>query len=68
MQVLKHATPDTFKEQRAKDWEPLTAAELLVWIGITYKMGTLGKSRAAHYWSLDEDFGNDIIQVLLTII
>lgn len=33
-----------------KDWSPLSAAELLVWIGITYRMGTLGRARAGHYW------------------
>ena len=31
-------------------------------MGITFKMGTLGKSRASHYWSKDDDFGNDVIR------
>ena len=33
-----------------------------MWIGITLKMGTLGHARASHYWSQDEDFGNNIIK------
>jgi hypothetical protein len=31
-------------------------------MGITLKMGTLGKPRASHYWSTDDDFGNDVIR------
>ena len=33
-----------------------------MWIGITLKMGTLGRARASHYWSKDGDFGNDVIK------
>ena len=46
-------------EARCKDWVPLTAGELLVWIGITMKMGTLGRARASHYWCSDKDCGDD---------
>lgn len=42
--------PGSFKERRAKEWSTLSAAELMVWMGITYRMGTLGRARVAHHW------------------
>lgn len=60
--MIKTPEPGSFYEQRSKGWVKLTAPELLVWIGITLKMGTLGRPRASHYWSQDEDFGNNIIK------
>ena len=33
-----------------------------MWIGITFKMGTLGRARAGHYWMNDDDFGNETIK------
>ena len=52
----------SFTEQRCKEWSHLGPGELLVWMGITFKMGTIGRSRASHYWSTDDDFGNEIIR------
>ena len=62
MQV--HNTPVTgsFMDQRAKNWKPLGAGKLIVWMGITYKMGSLGRARASHYWMMDDDFGCDSIR------
>ena len=57
--------PNSFRGQRCKDWTTLGVGELLVWIGITYKMGTLGRARAGHYWSSDPDFGNDFIRSVM---
>ena len=44
-------TPVTgsFGESRCKDWIPLIAGEILVWIGIILYMVTLGRARASHY-------------------
>ena len=53
---------NSFKEQRIKGWRHLCAGELLVWIGIAIKMGTLGRCRAAHYWSNRKGFGDDSIK------
>ena len=50
MQVVSDPVRGSFKERRAKDWKPLSAGELLVWIGITLRMGTLGRPRACHHW------------------
>ena len=49
-QVLNSPVAGSFKQRRAKDWTTLSAGELLVWIGITLRMGTLGRARASHYW------------------
>ena len=40
----------------------LCARELLVWIGIAIKMGTLGRCRAAHFWSNVDGFGDETIK------
>lgn len=61
-QVSNTPTPGSKKERRCKRWFPLTAGELLVWIGISLKMGTLGRSRVSHYWSNEPGFGDDIIK------
>ena len=60
---MKSQVPGSFKARRAKDWTTLTSGELLVWIGITFRMGTLGRARAGHYWcgvnGLHDDTIND---------
>ena len=33
-----------------------------MWIGITIKMGTLGRARAGHYWMDDGDYGSETIR------
>ena len=55
MQVTKPYTSGSFRERRAKDWKPLSAGELLVWIGITIRMGSLGRARASHHWCREHD-------------
>ena len=64
MKVSKTWKPGSVLEPRAKNWFPVTAPELLVWIGVTLKMGTLGRPRASHYWCSDpkNDFDNDVIK------
>ena len=52
---------NSFKEPRIKGWRHLCVGELLVWIGITIKMGVLGRARASHYWSKSDDFGSTTI-------
>ena len=59
--------PDSFKARRAKDWTTLSAGELLVWIGISMKMGTLGCARVSHCWSSHDDFGNAAIKACMTM-
>ena len=66
-QVVKNVQPNSFRERRAKDWKPLSAGELLVWIGITIRMGTLGRARASHYWCRvdglhDETIGSTMLK------
>lgn len=66
-QVHNVPVPGSIRQQRIKDWQTLTAAELLVWIGITLKIGCLGCSRVCHYWSEVNDFGNDIIRASMRL-
>ena len=54
--------PNSFQEKRIKGWRTLCVGELLMWIGITIKMDTLGRARAAHYWSNVEGFGDATIK------
>ena len=65
MQVHNTPVEGSFREQRIKDWKPLGVGELLVWMGITYKMGTLGRARAGHYWMMDDDFGSKTIRAAM---
>lgn len=55
------SAPNSFKESRIKGWRHLCAGELLVWMGVNIKMGTLGRARAAHYWSKVDGFGDATI-------
>ena len=61
-QVTSMPTPGSKRERRCKRWFSLTAGELLVWIGISLKMGTHGRSRVSHYWSNEPGFGDDSIK------
>ena len=62
LQVSNKPTTNSVKASRSKGWTKLTVGELLVWIGITMKMGTLGRPRAFHYWSTELDFANEVIR------
>jgi hypothetical protein len=58
---MKHTSP------RLKRWRfPLTAGELLVWIGIVICMGGLGRSRISHYWSRQPGFAAPVIAGAMT--
>ena len=67
LQVSNTRVPGSFKSPRSKDWTTLTAGELLVWIGITMKMGTLGRARVSHYWNSHDDFHNATISSSMTM-
>ena len=55
--------PDGTEEQRCKGWQhDLTVGELLVYIGIMFKMGAIGHKRVKHYWSKRKGFGVDGIR------
>ena len=64
-QVGDGSQSGSFREQRIKGWRHLCVGELLVWIGITIKMGTLGRCRAAHYWSSVDGFGDGAIKATM---
>ena len=71
----KTATRLTFKSSprewtqgtpRMSQWEhPLTAGELLVWIGIRMRMGLLNKKRVSHYFSNLPGIGDPIIKAAM---
>ena len=67
LQVTNTRVPGSFKARRAKDWTTLSTGELLVWIGITMKMGTLGSARVSHCWSSHDDFGNAAIKSCMSM-
>ena len=56
MQVVNSPDTGSFKQRLTKEWSTLGARELLVWIGITFCMGMLGRARASHHWC-EEDEG-----------
>ena len=71
----KNSTGHTWKveapggtvEQRCKGWShDLTVGELMVWIGIVFKMGAIGHKRIHHYWSKRDGFGVDSIRNVMT--
>ena len=53
---------NSFRQQRIKGWRTLCGGELLVWIGVAIKMGTLGRCRSAHFWSGVDGFGDETIK------
>ena len=60
--------PDGIPEQRCKGWHhDLTVGELLVYIGIMFKMGAIGHKRVKHYWSKRKGFGVDGIRDCMTL-
>ena len=51
---------------RLSRWQhPLTAGELLVWIGIRVRMGLLVKKRVCHYWSSLPGVGDPVIKAAM---
>ena len=66
VQVYNQPVPDSFKAPRMKGWKFLSAGELMVWICITFKIGCLGRSRVAHYWSDVPGFGDETIRSKMT--
>ena len=60
-QVVKSPVTGSFKQRRSKVWRDLSAGELLVWMGITLRMGTLGRARAGHYWCNVDGLHDDTI-------
>ena len=64
--MVNSARDGSFKQRRRKGWRTLTSGELMVWLGITLKMGTLGRNRMAHYWSKEDGFGDDKIRSCMT--
>ena len=64
----KNSTEEWSKgKPRLSNWQrPLTAAELLVWIGIRFRMGVMGKQRVSHYWSNRPGHGDPIIRSVMT--
>ena len=58
--------PGNFSEARCKNWTKLTVGELLVWLGVSMKMGCLGRARASHYWSEEDGFGDATIKSFMT--
>ena len=57
----------TIRERRCKGWEhDLTIGELLVWIGIVFKMGAIGHKSVNHYWSKRDGFGVQSIKSAMT--
>ena len=68
MQVFDQPVANSFKAPRIKGWTPLTSGELLTWIGVTFKIDSLGRSRVAHYWDGDpRGFGDDTIRITMTL-
>ena len=67
VQVFDQPVAGSFKAPRIKGWKALSSGELLTWIGITFKIGCLGRSRAAHYWSEVPGFGDDTIRSAMTL-
>ena len=54
-------------QQQCHGWEhDLTVGELMVWIGIVFKMGALGHNRVCHYWSKRDGFGVKKIKAVMT--
>lgn len=51
---------------RCCGWKPLWPGELLVFIGITFKMGVLWRPRVRHYWSKRVGFADPIIKSSMT--
>ena len=63
----KVEAPGGTPEQRCKNWQhDLTVGELIVWIGIVFKMGAIGHKRVAHYWSKRDGFGVASIRNAMT--
>ena len=44
----------------------MTVDELIVWIGIVFKMGAVGHNRVCHYWSERDGFGVKKIKQAMT--
>ena len=66
LQVFDHPVAGSFKAPRIKGWSVLTSGELLTWMGITLKIGCLGRSRVSHYWSEVSGFGDATIRSAMT--
>jgi len=67
LQVFDKPVAVSFKAPRIKGWSPLTRGELLTWMGITFKIGCLGRSRVSHYWSEVPGFQDDTIRSAMTL-
>ena len=54
-------------QQRCIGWQhDLTVGELIVWIGIVFKMGAIGHNRISHYWNKRDGFGVESIKKAMT--
>ena len=54
-------------KQQCRGWQHnLTVGELIVWIGIVFKMGAIGHNRVCHYWSERDGFGVKKIKAVMT--
>lgn len=63
----KVEAPGGTMERRCAGWQhDLTVGELMVWIGIVFKMGAIGHKRVSHYWSKRDGFGVDSIRSVMT--
>ena len=51
---------------RCRGWQTLWPGELLVFIGIIFKMGVLWRPRTKHYWSKRVGFSDPIIKSAMT--